>query len=105
MSDKGYLKIPHTIKGAEWFSDMKATQLYIHLALTATVENGKWERTTEMFGFRHTKISTLARELEFTPNDVLAGLETLEKSGDIVVYDIGKQVLVVIGGYCLGGGV
>jgi len=79
----GWIKLHRSLKDWEWYDDIPATRLLIHLLLTVNYEDKKWKGLLIHAGTRVTSFGKLASETGLTVKQVRLALNKLEKSGEI----------------------
>jgi len=79
----GWIKLHRSLKNWEWYDDIPATRLLIHLLITVNHEPKKWKGILVEPGTRITSFQKLAEETGLTVKQVRLAMSKLEKSGEV----------------------
>lgn len=92
--NQGWIKLHRKILNWEWYDDINATRLFIHLLLTVNYEAKKWHGMTIERGQIVTSIAHLSEETSLTIKQVRLSLEKLKKGEQIVTKGANRFTLI-----------
>lgn len=79
----GWIKLHRKILQWEWYDDMNATRVFLHLLLTVNFEDGRWHGIIIKRGQRIISVSKLAKECRLTRDQVRAALIHLQSTHEV----------------------
>lgn len=83
MLENGFIKLHRKILKWEWYDDPYTFKLFMHLMLTANIEDDEWHGVTIPRGSRVSSYDKLASELHFTKRQIRTHLARLELTGEV----------------------
>lgn len=96
---QGYVKIHRKIIDWEWYTDVNAKTLFLHLILIANHKDRQWRGKMIKRGELVTSLVSLAESTGLSVQKVRAALKNLEKTGDIKVSSTNKNTLILVVNY------
>lgn len=96
MNTAGWIKTYRKLTEWEHYRNGNVVRLFIHLLLTANVEDKEWKGVTIKRGQLVTSVSKLANELGLTINQIRTSKTTLKNSGEITVKTTNKFSVITI---------
>lgn len=86
MNQIGFVKIHRKLLNWEWYSNLPARVLLIHLLLIVNYEDKKWQGKVIKRGSCITSVSKLSVETRLTIKQVRIALDNLERTNEITRY-------------------
>lgn len=83
MLEYGFIKLHRSILKWEWYNDRNTTALFIHLILTANIEDIEWRGLKIPRGSRASSYAKLSKELHLTIKEIRTALQHLEQTGEV----------------------
>lgn len=83
MLENGFIKLYRSLLKWEWYDDPVTKCLFIHLLLTVNIKRTHWRGITIEAGSRFCSEESLARELNFSRQQVRTGISHLINTGEI----------------------
>ncbi len=83
MLENGFIKLHRKILKWEWYDEPYTLKLFLHLLLTAGIEDDNWHGTIIPRGSRVSSYDKLAQELHFTKRQFRTCLSHLEATGEV----------------------
>lgn len=96
---EGWVKIHRKIIDWEWYKDISAKIVFLHLLLTANYEDKNWKGITIKRGQKVTSINHLAKETNLTSQQVRTALDKLKSTGEITIKPTNKYSLITVEKY------
>lgn len=96
MAEKGWVKLFRKIVEWEWYSDINATRIFLHLILTANYEPARWQGVTIQPGQKVTSLPHLAEETGLTIRQARTALDKLKLTGEITDESNNKFRLITL---------
>lgn len=95
----GWIKLHRSILEWEWYSDKNTKSVFIHLLLTANIENKKWHGIEILRGQSFTSIQSLSKDLKLTSKQTRNCLTKLKSSGEIGIQGASNGTMITICNY------
>jgi len=95
----GWIKLHRSILEWEWYSDKNTKSVFIHLLLTANIENKKWHGIEILRGQSFTSIQSLSKDLKLTIKQTRNCLTKLKSSGEIGIQGASNGTMITICNY------
>lgn len=95
----GWIKLHRSILEWEWYSDKNTKSVFIHLLLTANIENKKWHGIEILRGQLFTSIQSLSNNLKLTSKQTRNCLTKLKSSGEIGIQGANNGTMITICNY------
>lgn len=95
-SNKEYIKLNRKILTWEWYSDPCTRDLFIHCLLKANWKDGSWHGIAYKRGEFITSISSLAKELNMSVQNVRTALNHLKLTGELTDRKDGKSRVITV---------
>lgn len=95
----GWIKLHRKFLEWEWYTDSKMVHLFIHLLLSASIEDRKWKGIVLQRGQLATTVAELSKKTGLTAQNIRTCLEKLENSQIINRQSTNKYTLVTICNY------
>ena len=83
MLESGFIKLHRKILKWEWYDEPNTMRLFIHLLLTASIEDDSWHGVDIKRGSRVSSYSKLAKELHLTIKEIRTASQHLEQTGEV----------------------
>lgn len=83
MLESGFIKLHRKILKWEWYDEPNTMRLFIHLLLTASIEDDSWRGVDIKRGSRVSSYSKLAKELHLTIKEIRTASQHLEQTGEV----------------------
>lgn len=83
MLENGYIKIYRSLLKWEWYDDVNTKVVFLHLLLTANIDDSKWHGVTVKRGSRVSSYETLAKETCLSRQQVRTAIDKLTRTGEI----------------------
>lgn len=99
MLGAGYIKLWRSLLKWEWYSDINASRLFIHLLLTANYEDTTWRGETIHRGQRLTSVAKLAEETGLTTKEVRTALGKLTRTNELTIRTTNKYSVITVEKY------
>lgn len=99
MLGAGYIKLWRSLLKWEWYSDVNASRLFIHLLLTANYEDTTWRGETIHRGQRLTSVAKLAEETGLTTKEVRTALGKLTRTNELTIRTTNKYSVITVEKY------
>ncbi len=97
--EEGWIKLFRQFTQWEWYSDVNASRIFLHLVLTANHKDSYWKNILIKRGQRLTSIEHLANEVNLTVQQVRTGLKKLISTNEITIKSTNKYSLITIEKY------
>jgi hypothetical protein len=81
--ETGYVKLYRSFKKWEWYEDTNTVRLFLHLMLSVSIKDSKWQGITIKRGETVTSIPKLARETRLSQRQVRTAISHLEMTGSL----------------------
>jgi len=95
----GWIKLHRSILEWEWYSDKNTKSVFIHLLLTANIENKRWHGIEILRGQTFTSIQSLSKELKLTSKQTRNCLTKLKSSGEIGIQGANNGTMITVCNY------
>ncbi len=92
----GFIILHRKIADWEWYTDINAKSLFIHLLLMANHSDQRWRGQIVKRGEFVTSIATLSVQTGLSAQQVRSALKKLQKTGDIIVKSTNKNTLIMV---------
>lgn len=99
MLGEGYIKLWRSLLKWEWYSDVNASRLFIHLLLTANYEDTTWREETIHRGQRLTSVAKLSEETGLTAKEVRTALSKLTRTNELTIRTTNKFSVITVEKY------
>lgn len=99
MIQNGYIKLHRSITGWEWYDDINAKVVFLHLLLTVNPFDQNWHGKQIRRGQRAVTLADLAEELHISIDQLRTALNKLERTTEITRSKIGKIGLITVVNY------
>ena len=99
MIRHGFIRLNREFLNWQWYDDVYASRVFLHLLITANYEDREWKGITIKAGQRVVSLSTLASETGISKPGVQKVLERLEKSGEIERTVYGSNTVITLKNY------
>lgn len=96
MKEKGWIKLHRNIKDWEYYDDINATRLLIHLLVSVNHETKKWKGLTIKPGSMIFSWQTLASQSGLTIQETRTAMSKLERSNEVTRSSTNKYQLVTL---------
>ena len=101
MIEQGYIKLFRSLLKWEWYDDINATRLFIHLLLTVNHKDEKWHGFVVERGSRITSYGKLAKETGLSVKQIRTSLSKLIGTGEVASKTSNKFSIISISNYDL----
>lgn len=81
--ENGYIKLYRSFKKWEWYDDTNTVRIFLHLMLSVSIKDSKWQGITIKRGEIVTSIQKLALETKLTQKQVRTAINHLERAGSL----------------------
>jgi hypothetical protein len=81
----GFIKLHRKILDWEWYNDINATRLFLHLLLTANFEDKKWRGVEVRRGQLITSINNLSKDTGLSTRQTRTALNKLKSSNELAI--------------------
>jgi len=95
----GWVKLHRKITEWEWYTDMPCKVLFIHLLLTANIEEGKFMGQVIPKGSTATGLFSLAQQTGLSVQQVRTAINKLRATGEISIKSTNKFSVITINNY------
>lgn len=92
----GWIKLHRTLKDWEWYSDINATRVLVHLLLSVNYEDKKWMGVTIKAGSIAIGRFKFAEEIGLSPQQTRTALKKLESSGEVTSKSTNKFTVITL---------
>lgn len=92
----GWIKLHRSLLDWEWYEDVNAMRLLVHLLLTVNYEDKKWKGTTIKAGSMVLSWSTLSESCGLTIKQCRGAMKKLENSKEVVRIRTNKYQVVTL---------
>ena len=99
MIRHGFIRLNREFLNWQWYDDVYASRVFLHLLITANYEDREWKGITIKAGQRVVSLSTLASETGISKTSIYNILNRLEKSGDIERTVNGTNTIITLKNY------
>lgn len=99
MLERGYVKLFRTFLNWEWYSDINASRVFLHLLLVANHEPSKWRGIDVNRGQRITSRANLSKETGLSEMEVRTALNKLKRTGELSIQTTNKYTVITINNY------
>lgn len=94
-----FVKLDRSITKWRWYQDANTARLFIHLILTANIEEHDFERITVQRGQRVASRASLARELGMTQKQIRTAIGHLLETGEVAKRSYPKYTVFSVVNY------
>ena len=97
----GWVKLHRQFLKWEWYDDINASRLFLHLILTANHKNKKWQGITIKRGQLATSLSSLSKGTKLTVKQIRTALTKLKTTNEVAVKTTSRYSLITVVNYSL----
>lgn len=97
----GFIKLHRKITEWEWYSDINATRLFIHLLITANFEDKKWKGISIKRGQIVTSLANLSKETSLSVRSIRTALNKLKSTNELTSKTTSKFTILTLVNYGL----
>lgn len=94
--NNGYIKLHRKILDWQWYTDTNTFKLFIHLLLTANIEDKMWRNVEVKRGQLITSREHLAHATNLSVQQVRSCIDKLKNSNEILIKSTNKYTLITI---------
>lgn len=94
MSETGWVKLHRSLLDWEWYDDLNATRLLIHLLVSVNYETKKWRGIEIKAGSMYLSWQSLSESCGMSVKQCRSAMDKLEKSGEVARKAAGSGQLV-----------
>lgn len=95
----GWIKLHRSIISWEWYSDNNTKTVFIHLLLTANIENKVWRGIKIDRGQLFTSVHNLAKELHLSDKKIRIALNKLKRTNEVVISGANNGTMITVCNY------
>lgn len=99
MLENGFVKLHRSLLKWEWYDNANTMRLFIHLILTANIEDVQWREETIKRGSRVTSRRVLASELKISEREIRTAISHLESTGEVTSTTTNKYTIITVSNY------
>ena len=99
MTQNGWIKLSRKMLSWRWYQDLNTKALFIHLLLTANIEDTDYKKITVHRGELATTCGRLAAELGLSDRNIRTALQHLKATGEVSVNWYSKFIVISITNY------
>ena len=99
MLENGYVKLYRSLLKWEWYDDVNTKVVFLHLLLTASIEDSKWHGITVKRGSRVSSYPVLAKETGLSVKQLRTAIRHLEATGEVARTKYPKYTVFAINNY------
>jgi len=96
MNDSGWIKLHRSLLDWEWYSDINATRLFVHLIIKANHVDKRWQGHEIKRGQLITSYQNLAAETGLSVKQVRVALNKLKNTGEVASKSTNKFTLLTL---------
>lgn len=93
---QGFIKLFRKFKNWEWYSNIAVKTLFLHLLISASYKDFRWQGNEYKAGQIIVGRKKLSEETGLSESQVRSALEKLSKSGEIVIKTTNKFSVITI---------
>lgn len=101
MMESGYIKLYRSLLKWEWYDDINTKVVFLHLLLTASIEDSKWHGIIIKRGCRVSSYAKLSEEIGISVKQVRTAISHLETTGEVARQKNAKYTVFAIKNYDL----
>ncbi|MCM1222503.1 MAG: hypothetical protein NC548_49345 [Lachnospiraceae bacterium] len=90
MLKNGFVKIHRSLLDWEWYNDIPTKTLFIHLILTVSINDSRWQGIEVKRGSRVSSLDILSNETGLTTRQLRTAIKHLEMTGELTRYKYPK---------------
>ncbi len=94
MMTKGWIRLHRSMLEWEWYDEVNTKSVFLHLLLTASIQEVEWHGILIPRGGRIVSLRTLVRELNLSMQKIRTALQHLEKTGEITKTSHGNYTVI-----------
>lgn len=99
MLENGFVKLHRSLLKWEWYDDANTMRLFIHLILTANIEDVQWRGETIKRGSRVISRRVLANELKISEREIRTAILHLKSTGEVTSTTTNKYTIITVSNY------
>lgn len=99
MLENGFVKLHRSILKWEWYDDANTFRLFVHLLLSASIEESRWHGDVIKRGELVVSYPSLAKQLKISEKSVRTALAHLKQTGEVAVRKTPKYTVVTVSNY------
>lgn len=99
MLENGFIKLHRSICNWEWYKDTNTFKLYIHLLLTVSIKESKFQGVVIPRGSRVAGISKLSEETGISVKSIRTAINHLERAGNVARSKYPKFTVITVNNY------
>ena len=92
----GYVKLYRKLKSWGWYQNYVVKDLFIHLLISANFKETRWQGETLKPGQLITGTTQLAKDLDFSRQQIRTALKKLESTEEITIKSTNKYSIITI---------
>ena len=96
QNNNGWIKLHRSLLNWEWYDDIPAKTLFLHLLLTVNFESNLWHGVTIERGSTITGRFELAKQTGLTPQQVRTALTKLKSTSNLTIKSTNKFTIISI---------
>ena len=99
MNETGWILLSRKLLEWQWYDKSEMVHLWLHLLLTANIEDKKWHGMTINRGQLVTSVQGLSERLNISTWKIREGLNRLQTTGEVMIKTTNKYTLITICNY------
>lgn len=99
MLEAGYIKLYRSLLNWEWYDDVNTKVVFLHLLLTASIEDSRWHGIIVKRGSRVSSYAKLAEETRLSVRQLRTAIDHLEATNEVTRTKYPKYTVFAINNY------
>lgn len=99
MLENGFVKLYRSILKWEWYDDANTFRLFVHLLLSASIEESRWHGDVIKRGELVVSYRSLSKQLKISEQSVRTALSHLKSTGEVTTRKMSKYTVVTVSNY------
>lgn len=99
MLENGYIKLYRSFASWRWYDDWKTRSVFLHLLISANIDEVDWHGAKIKRGQRVCSRKTLSDELNMSEQNIRTALEHLKLTGEITVKSTSQYSVITVTNY------
>lgn len=99
MTQNGWIKLSRKMLSWRWYRDLNTKAVFIHLLLTANIEDGQYRTVTVHRGELVTTAGQLSEQLGISVRSIRSAIAHLKATGEVSIKQHSKFVVISIKNY------